>query len=139
MDSLYELESVVTATNKVVASTKGIAGQTAQGIREMSEEFENLNATMDDKVIQSGANLLLTFTNIRTKAFEPALEAALNMNQVMGGGPEGLESTIIQVGKALNDPIKGVTALRRVCVQLSQEQEKQIRTLVEQNDLYGAQ
>jgi hypothetical protein len=50
-----------------------------------------------------------------------------------------LQSTIIQVGKALNDPIKGVSALRRVGVQLSEDQEKQIKTLIEQNDLYGAQ
>ena len=137
--ALNELESVTVATNTVIDSTKGIAGQTAQGIRDLSEEYETLNANMDDKVIQSGANMLLTFTNIREKAFEPALEAALNMNEAMGGGPEGLQSTIIQVGKALNDPIKGVTALRRVGVQLSEQQEDQIKTLVEQNDLYGAQ
>jgi hypothetical protein len=137
--SLNELESVNTATNTVIASTKGVAGQSAEGIRALAEEYENLNATMDDKVIQSGANLLLTFTKIRDDAFEPALEAALNMNEAMGGGPEGLQSTIIQVGKALNDPVKGVSALRRVGVQLTQQQEDQIKTLVEQNDLYGAQ
>jgi hypothetical protein len=139
VDALNELENVTVATNTVLESTKGISGQTAQGVREMSEGFEDLNATMDDKVIQSGANMLLTFTNVREKAFEPALEAALNMNEAMGGGPEGLQSTIIQVGKALNDPIKGVTALRRVGVQLSSQQEDQIKTLIEQNDLYGAQ
>jgi hypothetical protein len=61
------------------------------------------------------------------------------MNEAMGGGPDGLQTTIIQVGKALNDPIKGVGALRRVGVQLSEQQEEQIKTLVEQNDLYGAQ
>jgi hypothetical protein len=139
VDSLNELENVTVATNTVLKSTKGISGQTAAGVRELSEGFEDLNATMDDKVIQSGANMLLTFTNIREKAFEPALEAALNMNEAMGGGPEGLQGTIIQVGKALNDPIKGVTALRRVGVQLTKQQEDQIKTLVEQNNLYGAQ
>jgi hypothetical protein len=139
VEALNELENVTVATNTVLKSTDGVAGQTAQGIREMSEGFEDLNATMDDKVIQSGANMLLTFTNVREKAFEPALEAALNMNEAMGGGPDGLQTTIIQVGKALNDPIKGVGALRRVGVQLSEQQEDQIKTLVEQNDLYGAQ
>ena len=137
--ALNELESVTVASNTVIASTKGVAGQTAEGIRNLAEKYESLNATIDDKVIQSGENLLLTFTNIRKDAFEPALEAALNMNEAMGGGPEGLQSTIIQVGKALNDPIKGATALRRVGVQLSDEQQKQIKVLMEQNDLYGAQ
>ena len=139
VDALHELESVTVATGTVIKSTQGIAGQTAESVRALAEEYETLNATMDDKVIQSGANLLLTFTNIRKKAFEPALEAALNMNEAMGGGPEGLQNTIIQVGKALNDPIKGIGALRRVGVQLSEAQEEQIKKLVEQNDLYGAQ
>lgn len=139
VESLNELESVTTASNTVIASTKGVAGQTAQGIRALAEEYENLNATIDDKVIQSGANMLLTFTNIREDAFEPALEAALNMNEAMGGGPDGLQTAIIQVGKALNDPIQGVGALRRVGVQLNDQQEDQIKLLVEQNDLYGAQ
>src|SRR5574338_850056 len=57
IDALYELESVTTATNTVLDSTRGVSGQTADGIRRMSEEFESLNATMDDKVIQSGANM----------------------------------------------------------------------------------
>ena len=139
VDSLNELQNVTTATNTVIDSTKGIAGQTSESVRALAEEYESLNATMDDKVIQSGANLLLTFTNIRDKAFEPAIEAALNMNEAMGGGPEGLQTTIIQVGKALNDPIKGIGALRRVGVQLTKQQEEQVKTLVEQNDLYGAQ
>ena len=137
--ALNELESVSVATNTVIDSTKGVAGQTAAGIRDLAEEYENLNATMDDKVIQSGANMLLTFTNVREDAFEPALEAALNLNEAMGGGPGGLQSAIIQVGKALNDPIQGIGALRRVGVQLTDQQEEQVRTLMEQNDLYGAQ
>ena len=88
VDSLNELENVTVATNTVLKSTDGVSGQTADGIRELAEEYEDLNATMDDKVIQSGANMLLTFTNIREEAFEPALEAALNLNEAMGGGPE---------------------------------------------------
>lgn len=139
VDALHELENVTVATNTVIASTKGVAGQTASGIRDLAEEYEDLNATMDDKVIQSGENMLLTFTNIRGKAFEPALEAILNINEAMGGGPEGLQGTVIQVGKALNDPVRGLTALRRIGVSFTKQQEQQIKALVKSNDLYGAQ
>lgn len=137
--SLAELEKVEAQTQAVLASTKNAAGLTAGEIRDLAEEYENLNATIDDKVIQSGENLLLTFTNINKKAFEPALQAALDMNEAMGGGEEGLQQTIIRVGKALQDPINGATALRRVGVNLTDQQREQIETLVEQNDLYGAQ
>lgn len=139
IDSLHELELQVAATDAALISTKGVSGQTAESVRKLAEQYENLNATIDDKVIQSAENLLLTFPKITSKAFEPALEAALNLSTALGGGEEGLQSAIIQVGKALQDPIRGVTALRRVGVSLTVEQEKQIKTLVEQNDLYGAQ
>jgi hypothetical protein len=133
------LELATAQTEAVLKSTQGVAGQTASSIRNLAEKYESLNATIDDKVIQSGENLLLTFTNIRKEAFEPALKAALDMNQAMGGGEEGLQNTIILIGKALQDPIKGATALRRVGVALSKQQQDQIKILVKQNDLYGAQ
>jgi hypothetical protein len=137
--SLEELENVTAATNAVIKSTGGTAGITAKQVRDLAEQFEGLNATMDDKVIQSAENVLLTFTSIGKDAFPQALEAALNLNQALGGGPEGLQGTIIQVGKALQDPIRGITALRRVGVNFTKAQEAQIKALVEANDLYGAQ
>lgn len=133
------LQSATAQTNAVLTSTGGVSGQTADGVRAMAEQFENVSALIDDKVIQAGENMLLTFTNIGPKAFKPATQAILDMNTALGEGPEGLTNTAIRVGKALNDPIRGVTALRRVGVQLTEAQEKQIKTLVKNNDLYGAQ
>jgi hypothetical protein len=52
---------------------------------------------------------------------------------------EKLKQTSIQVGKALNDPIKGVTALRRVGVQLTDGQQKLIEKMVKSGDVIGAQ
>jgi hypothetical protein len=43
------------------------------------------------------------------------------------------------VGKALNDPIKGVTALGRAGVQFTAQQKEQIAALVESGDVAGAQ
>jgi hypothetical protein len=136
LNQLVQLEEVTAQTNAVVASTAGAAGVTADEIRKMSEEFENLNAVMDDKVIQSGANVLLTFTNIKEEAFEPTLEAALDLSTALG---QDLQSSIIQIGKAMNDPIRGMTALRRVGVSFTKAQEDQVKALVEANDLFGAQ
>jgi hypothetical protein len=136
VDSLRELESVSAQTDAVLESTGGSAGITAKQIRDLSEEYETLGGVIDDKVIQSGANVLLTFTNIREKAFEPALEAALDLSTAMD---QDLQSSIVQIGKALNDPVRGVTALRRVGVQLSKEQESQIKDLVKAGDTLAAQ
>jgi len=43
------------------------------------------------------------------------------------------------LGKALNDPVEGITALKRVGVQLTEAQEDQIASMVEMNDMAGAQ
>jgi hypothetical protein len=136
---LEKLENAQAQTNAVIESTQGVAGQTAESIRNLAEKYEGLNATVDDKVIQSTENLLLTFTNVKKEAFEPALQAILDINTAMGGGEEGLEGVAIQVGKALNDPIRGLTALRRIGVNFTEQQKDQIKKLVEANDLYGAQ
>jgi hypothetical protein len=134
--SLEDLEKVTAQTNAALKSTHDASGQTAAGIRDMSNAFESLNATMDDTAIQAGANVLLTFTNIKDKAFKPALQAALDLSTAMG---TDLSQAALQVGKALNDPVKGIGALRKAGVQLTTQQVAQIKALVKSNDVLGAQ
>lgn len=136
LKSLTELETVTTQTNAVLKSTKGIAGETAESIRNLAEKYEGLNATIDDKVIQSAENVLLTFTAIRKDAFEPAIKAALDMSTALG---TDLQGSVIQIGKALQDPIKGITALRRVGVNFSADQVKVIKALVDTGHAEEAQ
>jgi hypothetical protein len=136
--SLEELEQVTGRTQAVIKSTGGVAGQSAGDIRKLAEEMENLS-TNDDKAVQGAENMLLTFTGIGPKAFRPATQAVVDLNAAMGGGDEGLQHTAIQVGKALNDPIKGVGALSRVGVSFTAQQKAQIKTLVDSNKTFEAQ
>jgi hypothetical protein len=136
--SLEELNQVQGRTAAVIKSTGGVAGQSAGDIRKFAEEMENLS-TNDDKAIQGAENMLLTFTGIGPKAFRPATQAVIDLNAAMGGGDEGLQHTAIQVGKALNDPIKGVGALSRVGVSFTAQQKAQIKTLVDHNKTLDAQ
>ena len=128
VDSLRELERVEAQTNAVIESTGGAAGISAKQIRDLAEEYETLGGIIDDKVIQAGANVLLTFTDIRKEAFEPALEAALDLSTALD---QDLQTSVIQIGKALQDPVRGITALRRAGVNFTKEQEQQIRDLVD--------
>jgi hypothetical protein len=50
-----------------------------------------------------------------------------------------MESTSKQLGKALNDPIKGITALNKSGVTFTEEQKKRIKNYVEEGDLLSAQ
>ncbi|MFA5423694.1 MAG: phage tail length tape measure family protein [Phycisphaerae bacterium] len=121
--------------NAVLTSTKHAAGLSAEEINNMAENMSKLTA-IDDEAIISGQSLLLTFTKIGGDVFPRATEAMLDMSVALG---QDVKGSAIQLGKALQDPIQGVTALRRVGVQLSEAQEKQIKQFVAINDLASAQ
>lgn len=135
IDAYGESELVAAQVNAVLQSTNEIAGVTAEEIDNIADSLSKMSGA-DDEAIKRGEALLLTFTRIGSDVFPQATEAALNMSMAMG---TDLQSSIIQVGKALNEPIEGVSALRRVGVQLTDQQEEQIRKFVEVNDIVSAQ
>ena len=61
---------------------------------------------------------------------------SVDLAQAMGGAPK---DAAIQLGKALNDPIKGISALTRIGVTFTDEQKAQIKTMQEAGDMAGAQ
>ena len=108
---------------------------TAEEVKKTADSLAKLT-TFDDDVILSAENMLLTFTNIGKKTMPTATAAVLDMAQALG---EDTQSAAMQLGKALNDPIAGVTALQRVGVKLTDTQKKQVETLMKHNDVMGAQ
>lgn len=119
----------------VLKSTGGVAGVTAEKANELAQSLMNVS-TFDDEAILSGENMLLTFTNIGSNVFPQATQTILDMSTALG---QDLQSSAIQLGKALNDPVQGVTALRRVGVQLTDEQEAQVKSFMAVNDIASAQ
>lgn len=130
-----EAQKGIAQLESVLASTGGAAGLTKQEMLDMATAFSKVTTFSDDAVL-SAENLLLTFTNIRGPQVEGATQAVLDMAQAMG---TDLNTAAIQVGKALNDPIAGVGALRRVGVQLSDTQEQQIKDFLAVGDAASAQ
>lgn len=136
-----EATKVTAQTAAVIKSTGNVANVTADQIENLAEKL-SLKTAIDDEAIQSGQNMLLTFTNVRNAVagqpgvFDRATKAALDMSVAMG---TDMTSAAMQVGKALNDPITGATALRRAGVQLSDAQEEQIKGFMAVNDLASAQ
>lgn len=137
VDALREDKVVAAQTAAVIKSTGVAAGLTARQIEAMSGELSRLNGVQDD-VVQGTANILLTFTKISGKdgVFEQATQGAIDMAAALGGDSQ---KAALQLGKALNDPIKGITALRRVGVQFTDEQIKQIGVLVKSGKTLDAQ
>lgn len=128
-------ERVENQLNAVLKSTKNAAGLTAAEIKKMAAEFQK-TTTFGDEAVLSAQNLLLTFTKIGKDVFPDATETVLNMSEALG---QDLKSSAIQLGKALNDPIIGATALRRVGVSLTQQQMDQIKVFQKSGNLLEAQ
>lgn len=130
-----EAQNVLSQLNQVIESTGGIAGVTAEQATNLASELQKVTRFSDETII-GGENLLLTFTNIGKDVFPLATETMLDMSQALG---QDLKGSAIQLGKALQDPIMGVTALRRVGVNFTEEQKELIKTLVETGRLEEAQ
>lgn len=130
-----ESQDIISQTNAVLKSTGGIAGVTAGQVSDLSKSLQKVTK-FSDETIQSGENLLLTFTNIGKDIFPQATETMLNMSQALG---QDVKSSAIQLGKALQDPILGVTALRRVGVNFNKSQQDVITKLVETGHAAQAQ
>jgi hypothetical protein len=136
-----EAQKIMSQTEAVLKSTGTTANGTAADIANLSETLSKQTA-VDDELIQSGANLLLTFKNIQNQAganndiFDQTVAATLDVARAMGTDASG---EAIRLGKALNDPVKGISALTRVGIQFTDQQKAQIKALTESGDLLGAQ
>jgi len=130
-----EAQEVQAQLANVLRSTGGVAGVTADMANELANSLMGVTR-FGDEAILSGENMLLTFTNIGKDVFPEATEVMLDMSQALG---QDIKSSAIQLGKALQDPIQGVTALRRVGVNFTEDQQKMIESMVESGDLMGAQ
>lgn len=135
-----EAQKVGAITNQIIKQTGGIANVSAAGVSKLADSLSRKTG-IDDEAIQSGSNMLLTFKNVRNEVgkgnavFTRATQAAVDLSIQFGG----IDSASKQLGKALNDPIKGTTALSKAGVTFTDQQKEQIRTLVQSGDVLGAQ
>jgi hypothetical protein len=136
-----EANKVHAQTGAVLESTRHAANISQKGVEDLSGAISRKTG-IDDEQIQTGANLLLTFKEIRNEAgagndiFSQSTQTIVDMSTALGSD---LKSSAIQVGKALNDPIKGITALQKVGVTFSEQKKEQIAQWVEEGDVLRAQ
>ncbi len=130
-----ESQKVIAQTNAVIKSTGGAAGVSAKQVQDLAKALQTSTEYTDEQTME-GENLLLTFTKIGKDVFPAATETMLDMSAALG---QDMKSSAIQLGKALNDPVQGITALRRVGVSFTDEQQKMIDKLVASGDVLGAQ
>jgi hypothetical protein len=134
--SFVDSAKAIAQVEAAVKSTGGAAGRSVDQLSTLAEGLQRVSLFDDDEILQNVTANLLTFTNVAGTEFDRAQQAVLDLSTRLG---TDLTSATVQVGKALNDPIKGVTALGRAGVQFTAQQKELIETLVESGDVAGAQ
>lgn len=128
-------------TAAVLESTGGVANVTAKHVANLATAIRDKSG-IDDAAVTSGENMLLTFTKVRNEVgkgndiFDQATMAAANVSAALG---KDMPAAAMLVGKALNDPIKGMTAMGKAGIQFTQAQKDTIKALVASGDTMGAQ
>lgn len=119
----------------VVKATGAAAGFQASQLQGFASQLQKSTTIGDEAILESMA-ILLTFRSITGDAFKETTRLALDMSAVMGNDAKG---AVLQLGKALEDPITGLGALRRSGISFSEQQKEQIKGFVETNKLAKAQ
>jgi hypothetical protein len=140
-------EAAATSNARIAQINKsmGLFGDTTAIVNKRITDYAEATARatgIDQNQIKLAQAKLLTFKELAVSAdeaggaFDRATQAAIDMG---AAGFGDAATNAVQLGKALNDPIKGVTALAKSGVTFTEQEKDKIKTLVESNKLLEAQ
>ena len=123
--------------NAVIKATGSAAGFTGEELKKMASDLQQVTLFGDETTI-AAQSVLLTFKEVKKEGgvFERAIESAQDMSTLLG---TDLQSSTLQLGKALNDPIKGLSVLTRNGVTFTDKQREMVKALQESGDMLSAQ
>jgi phage-related minor tail protein len=120
-----EAQNAMAQLSAAVKSTGGAAGLSVKQLDDLSVSIQR-TSTFSDEAAKSAESVLLTFDKIKGDQFKEATQAVADLATRMGGD---LKGAALQVGKALQDPEQGLTALRRAGVSFNDAQTATIKKL----------
>ena len=117
------------------------SGMTLKGLKDLTSEMQK-NGVVGDEQNLAMASLALTYDKIQGETFPRFMKAMNDMavaTSLQIPTTEQLKSTTTMLAKALQEPIKGATALRRVGFSLSSQQQQQIKDFMALGETAKAQ
>lgn len=127
---ITKAEKATANLNAVLRATGGTVGFTAGQLSDLADQLER-STLFDDAEIKQAEAVLLTFRQVQGDTFREAIGLATDLAALMGGD---LQGAVLQLGKALEDPETGLTALRRSGISFTEAQRDLIKSLVETGD-----
>lgn len=135
INATAEYERVLFTLDNQIASSAGSIGLTRQELVDFADQLGDATLTSEEATLRA-ARSLSSFRKVSGDTFTRALTLSQDLAEVMGGS---LEGNVVQLGKALEDPVRGITALARAGTTFTEEQKAMIESLVESGDLLAAQ
>jgi hypothetical protein len=140
-------EEVNSANNRIrqINKSMGLFGKQTEIVNKRLIKLAEAQARelgISNLTIKATKAKLLTFKNLAQSAnvvggaFDRANRAALDLAAAGFGSAEG---NAVQLGKALENPIKGLAALTRSGINFTDQEKEKIKTLVESNKMLEAQ
>ena len=135
IEAYDKLEKSVMKVNTVIKSTKGAAGFSAEEIEKQAKDLSK-SIVNGRSEIMDAQGMLLSFTGIKGGIFSEATAAVSDFATFY---KMDMTSAALDIGKALNDPEKGMTKLQRQGVTFTEQQKEQIKNYEKQGQLAKAQ
>jgi hypothetical protein len=120
-----EAEKSATKLRSVLQATGNTTKLTFGQINYFTDELEKSTGTSAESLNDAAANLA-RFSNITGDSFKDVLTLANDMSKVLG---QDVTSSVMVLGKALNNPAEGLSRLSRLGVSFSESQKAQIEML----------
>jgi len=119
----------------VLAATGNAAGFTGKQLQEYAADLQKVTNYGDEATI-SAMGILASFREIKGDQFKQATALAQDLSAMLD---TDLKSSVVMIGKALNDPTIGLTAMSRAGITFNDVQKDMIRNLQKSGDMLGAQ
>lgn len=135
VQAYQKAQSTLNVLNQTIQSTGASAWTSSKELQQMATDLQAITNYGDDE-IQTMQSVLLGFKNIKGDNFHEATTAILDMATVMG---MDLKSAAQSIGKALDDPIKGMDSLKKQGFNFTEAQKDVIQAMLDTGDVAGAQ
>lgn len=134
-DAYYRQQKELASLNAIIQTTGASAWTSSGQLEYMAQNISKATGNSTNSIIEMQSRLL-TYTNIVGANFDRASTAAVNMASVM---KMDLTSAAELMGRALDSPIDGLSALTRQGFRFSEAVKEQIKLLTEQGRISEAQ
>lgn len=135
-----EAQVVTAESDQLLANLGNTSTLTAAQLSDLAGEIQGYSG-FSDEAVQSGENMLLSFRNVSAASAVQAgvFERTTKLGADLATRTGDVTSAITVLGRAIDDPEKGMSRLRRAGIQLTQAEQDNIKALQAQGDLLGAQ